>query len=394
MLAIVVMSIGGCSSEKAVSSPTSISPQTSSPGVPAPRGDLYTPPTPLDAAEPGTLIWAEKVDLPLNPPATVWRMLYHSRNRTDGDIAVSGFAVVPTAAAKGAARPIYAWAHGTAGLGDQCAPSRNVRDKLPPFGGQLVERGAVLVATDYEGLGTPGIPTQNDGVAEGRAVLDSVRAAQELPNVAKIGEVVLAGHSQGGAAVLFASEIAPKYAPELKLIGTIALAPSAELPALADYLATSAAKGLILIGASGFRASYPDFDVSSILTPAAVEDLERVESECVDETFSRYENAVPGDVAKRPPSSVHDVNELLIANSPGAGATSVPVFIGHGTADEQVPVALSERLHTKYCDRGLTMTRKTYDGIDHDGVIDAAAEDLLTYIDSRYAHKQVATDCP
>src|SRR5689334_8556371 len=94
LLVLAVITAGGCGSEKAVSSSTSSAApttrQTPSTGVLAPDGDLYTPPSPLEAAEPGTLIWAEKVDLPLNPPATVWRMLYHSRNGSDRDIAVSG----------------------------------------------------------------------------------------------------------------------------------------------------------------------------------------------------------------------------------------------------------------------------------------------------------------
>ena len=52
--------------------------------------------------------------------------------------------------------PIMAFAAGTSGLGDQCAPSRVLGGAalglLPPgLWGQ-----AVVVATDYEGLGTPG----------------------------------------------------------------------------------------------------------------------------------------------------------------------------------------------------------------------------------------------
>ena len=93
--------------------------------------------------------------------------------------------------------------------------------------------------------------------------------------------------------MLFASEMASQYAPELDLIGAIALAPRAELPDLSDHLATSPAKGLVLIGAAGLRAAHPELDVWSILTPTAVEDLARVESECVDATVSRYENIAP-----------------------------------------------------------------------------------------------------
>jgi hypothetical protein len=139
---------------------------------PAPRGDRCQPPRPLPRRPPGTLIWAQRLPLPLTPAATVWRILYHSRSHTGKDIAVSGLALVPATAAPAGKRPVYAWAHGSVGQPDRCAPSRDLRDNLPPYGGQLVARSVALVATDYQGLGTPGEPTTYDGVAEGHAILD------------------------------------------------------------------------------------------------------------------------------------------------------------------------------------------------------------------------------
>ena len=197
---------------------------------------------------------------------------------------------------------MYAWAHGTVGLGDQCAPSHDVRENLPPYGGQQLERGAVLVATDYEGLGTPGVPTSTVAVAEGHAVLDSIRAVAELPNVGPLGDVVLAGHSQGGRAALFAAEIAPKYAPELHLVGAAALAPGVELPALVDYLVASPGTGIVLIGAIGLQAGYPDLDLSTVFTPTAIADIPRVETECVDATVARYQSVTTNDVIRQAPS--------------------------------------------------------------------------------------------
>ena len=271
--------------------------------IASPPGDFYAPPDPLPEEPAGTLIWAEEVGgIDLNPPATVWRILYHSRSEQDRDIAVSGFALVPTAPAPEGDRAVYGWAHGTVGQGDQCAPSHEVRDNLPPYGGQQVERGAVLVATDYEGVGTPGVPTTTDGVAEGHTVLDSVRAVAALPDVGPIGDVVLAGHSQGGVAVLFAGELAPTYAPELDLVGIVALAPGGELPTLADAVDDSPYRGLVLIGASGMRAGHPDLDLSTVLTPDALADLPRVESECLDATIGRYQDD-PGGVTTRPPAA-------------------------------------------------------------------------------------------
>src|SRR4051794_17671285 len=356
-------------------------PSGSSGSVGSPPDDFYQPPAPLQAAPPGTLIWAEEVDgLELTPPARVWRILYHSRDEQNRDIPVSGFAIVPSDAAPDDGRDVYAWGHGTVGLGDQCAPSHEIRDNLPAYGGQQVERGTVLVATDYQGLGTPGVPTHANGIDEGRAILDSVRAVQSLPGVGAIDEVVLAGHSQGGQAVLFAGEIAPRYAPELKLVGIVALAAGVELPDLTRSLAQGPLKGAVLIGAAGLRAAYPDVDLSAVLTPAAIADLPLVESECVDDTIQRYEEVPIGDVFIQFPDMDPEINQLLTQNSPGSAAIAEPVFLGHGTADEQVPIVLTEQVLQKYCALGVHVTRHTYESVDHMGVLDAAADDVLAFI--------------
>ncbi|MEJ7703119.1 MAG: hypothetical protein WKF47_05470 [Geodermatophilaceae bacterium] len=63
--------------------------------------------------------------------------------------------------------PLVAFAHGTAGLGDQCAPSTNGIEKvlyLDPF----IEAGYAVVALDFAGLGTDGIPGFLIGESEGQ----------------------------------------------------------------------------------------------------------------------------------------------------------------------------------------------------------------------------------
>jgi hypothetical protein len=63
-------------------------------------------------------------------------------------------------------------------------------------------------------------------------VLDAARAAQQLPGVGAGGRVLLAGHSEGGHAPLWAAELAASYAPQLQVAGVAALAPGADLPEL------------------------------------------------------------------------------------------------------------------------------------------------------------------
>ncbi len=54
--------------------------------------------------------------------------------------------------------PVLSWAHGTVGLGDACAPSRNPRSQRDAnYLGHWLSQGYAVVATDYIGLGTPGV---------------------------------------------------------------------------------------------------------------------------------------------------------------------------------------------------------------------------------------------
>lgn len=364
--------------------------------TPSAAARFYRLPHLLPRRPAGTLIRAEKVPLPLNPPATVWRILYHSRSVSGQDIAVSGFAVVPTSAAKGV-RPVYAWAHGSSGQADRCAPSRDVRDNLPPYGGQLVVRNAVLVATDYQGLGTPGEPTPYVGVAEAHAILDSIRAAKQLRGVGRIGPVVIAGQSQGGGAALWAAQLARTYAPRLDLRGVVALAPAAELTTIVRSLGKppfSAYLGEALWAVDGLKAAYgARLDVRHLLTPAARTDLSRVAKECEQQTIARWRGRSLHAVFARDPLSVRPLAELLEENSPGGSDPHVPIFLGQGSRDQMIPQRVVSELETRYCRLGANVTRRVYAGADHDGVIDAASNDVLSWIASQVHGRPTPTSC-
>src|SRR5690606_37264646 len=50
---------------------------------------------------------------------------------------------------------IVAWAHGTTGVADKCAPSRQGLQGTEYLLQMLLAKGYVVVAPDYEGLGEP-----------------------------------------------------------------------------------------------------------------------------------------------------------------------------------------------------------------------------------------------
>lgn len=184
----------------------------------------------LKRAKPGDVfhIYPQIGGAPEN--ARAFRIIYRSTGAAGEPIAVSGTVIYPNAPAPAGGRNVIAWAHYTTGVSSRCAPTLlpNLSGTIPGLESML-DRGYVVVATDYEGLGVAGVHAYLVGNSEAQAVLDSVRAARHLTGARATRRFAVWGHSQGGHAALFSGELASSYAPELQLVGIAAAAPATYL---------------------------------------------------------------------------------------------------------------------------------------------------------------------
>src|ERR1700727_1388494 len=133
---------------------------------------------------PGTLISAEAMaDAPEG--ARAYRIVYWSTGLDGKPVEVSGVVIAPGGSPPPGGRPIVAWAHPTTGVVSRCAPSL-ARVFFASIQGlrAMLDRGYVVAATDYPGLGTPEVHPYLVGTSEAHAVLDSVRAARAIPEAA------------------------------------------------------------------------------------------------------------------------------------------------------------------------------------------------------------------
>lgn len=361
----------------------------------APDDDLYALADDFEPGEPGEVIALQEVEV-AGLDATVLRVLYHSESIQGDDIAVSGIIAYPPGA-PGTDRPVLSWAHGTTGIADECAPSKDpdlgsIDDLAKPF----LERDMVFVATDYEGLGTPGRHPYIAGVSEGRGTLDIVRAAHNLADRTGAGrEVVIWGHSQGGHAALFANQIAQEWAPELEVVGTVAGAPPSQLPLLAAALRDSPFRFYLGMVAAGWAAAYTDADPALVLSPLGLETLDLVDEGCTAELATAWSDVPYEDLVAADPAEVEPWAGLLVENDPGHSIGASPVLIIHGESDEQIPVVSSELLLATMCEVGQVVERRTYPGQSHAGVIGPSLDDMLTWIDARIEGAPVANpSCP
>ena len=179
---------------------------------------FYVPPSPLAPGRHGDVIWARPLTTAAALPhaAENWLVLYHTTSVDGRDVAVSGTVAVPAGTMPADGWPVISWAHGTTGDAPACTPSLDDANApehwyLGPVDALLdsyVAHGYAVVQTDYEGQGTPGVHPYLVGVAEGRDVVDMVRAARGVnPRIGR--RFVVMGHSQGGQSALFATSLAP-----------------------------------------------------------------------------------------------------------------------------------------------------------------------------------------
>lgn len=338
-----------------------VGPTIGHPDIPSPG--LYEPPS-LRGDEPlGSILRSEPLRAPEGIRARA--VLYVSTGLNVARTAVSGIVLAPDLTPPEGGRPVLAWAHFTVGQADLCAPSRaGVTGDLIDVAQPFLRDGYVVVATDYEGLGTPGPHPYIVGLSEGRSVLDSVRAARQLPGWGGGNDVAILGLSQGGHAALWAAELAPTYAPELNVAAIVAVAPAADLAAIARWTygpdATPAAwLNAVMVLAAWHEVYGLPLDI--VLTAKAQELATAIQSNCPEASMAPSEQPLASD-----PSVVPGWREQIEANTPGAARATAPILIVQGTADEQVPIQTTLTAVRRLRAAGDCVQLRIIDGGDHE----------------------------
>ncbi len=393
--------LAGCASSSASGPATAVVAASS------PSSAFYTPPSPLPAAAPGTLIRSVRVTgVPGVPTgATVWRILYHSTTIYGADVAESGYVIAPAAPAPAGGYPVIAWAHGTSGFAAPCGPSLFTRSGGGPYLLPSLDRylraGYVVSAADYQGLGvSDGVHPYLLGASEGRSVLDATRATSQLAGLHTGRDVIIYGHSQGGHAALFAAELAPAYAPDLHVVGVVAAAPATGLSTLIAIVGTPAGAQFLPYSVPtswAWTQTYHDLPVSSVFTPAGAQFAStEVTRGCSDQVAAAIasHHLQPQQVFASGASSDLFVLSHARANDPGNVVTNVPMLVVQGTADGTVPPALTDTyVTTKACPIGDAVQYLHVPGATHGSVVFVAAPTIVAWMDARLAGSPAPTTC-
>jgi alpha-beta hydrolase superfamily lysophospholipase/uncharacterized membrane protein HdeD (DUF308 family) len=369
-------------------------------GIPEPD-DFYTPPADLPA-EPGVLLRAEPFTASIPEGTQAWRMLY-TTTREEGVPAVASGVVMVPATRTAEPLPLISWAHGTSGFAVGCAPSILPDTFVSPdyyvVQQALVQQGWAVVATDYVGLGTAGPHPYLVGEGEARSVLDATRAARQLADISLSSETVVWGHSQGGHAALWTSQLAPTYAPDVGVIAVAAMAPAANLPALVESLLTLSVGSLF--GAyvlEAYSQIYPDVTYEEVVLPRSQVLVKEIAYRCLHEPafdVSLVQALLLGaDIWKGDPMD-GPMGPYLQQNVPSS-AIDVPVLIAQGLADQLIHPEAQASYVQERCAMGTEVEYRTYPGLNHNPLVEegsALVPELMQWTQDRLDGKPATSTC-
>lgn len=350
-------------------------------------GDFYTPPAPLPDVAAGSIVRSEPsrlaVSIPGAPqavPASATRIMYRSSDTDGAPAAVVGTYLAPAAPWNGPGpRPLIAFAGGSKGQGDQCAPSKLLTTLIeyePPLDVMvefdvvalysLLARGMAVVMTDYHGLGTPAVHDLLNRKAQAYALLDAARAARALPGngLAPDAPVLLYGYSQGGSAAAAAAELRGSYAPELDVRGAYVGAPVVDAVSFIRYndgrphMAPTFAWML-----NGIAADYPDTRpaLDTALDGTATAILREAQGKCavVDGLAQQHPNTTQWTAGGEPLATVIERTPVLAhafgEQSIGHGAPSMPVLVASSRTDDGTPYDTVRAAVAQWCGTGASV---------------------------------------
>jgi alpha-beta hydrolase superfamily lysophospholipase len=364
---------------------------------PPPPGAFYRPPSPLPQKPPGTIIRSEPLSgLPASERG--WRILYLSTSYNGKPTAVSGLVIVPSQPASHP-RHVVAFANGTVGVASNCALSIQGARYLSALHGlhSYLAAGDAAIMTDYQGLGTPGPHPYLVGKVEGEDVLDSVRAAHNLQAAHAGTTFAVTGPSQGGHAALFAGQLAPTYAPDLRLVGVAASAPPTDLKELFRLRAEGTFGRVLAAYALEAWSQVYHHDLETILTPVARPIVRRMVRLCLHNQtqalgFLPLSTLLKIGYLRSPPWHTEPWKTLLQQNTPGASRIPAPVFIAQGGADALVHPPITAAFARHLCGMGEKVEYRVYPGVPHDAGAESAP-DIVRWIADRFAGKPPPSTC-
>jgi len=398
---IVLLAEAGCDRSKQPSSESSATPtpQTLRRSITAHAPDaFYDPPSDMPR-KPGELLRSESLkDVMLPAGMRGWRILYATSIDDNTPATAVATVFAPTDPPAGPC-PVIAWEHATTGLLQKCMPSLlSMTTRGVLWCNRIVMSGWVVVSTDYSFAEKGGPHPYLIGEGEARAVLDSVRAARQMPELTLDKRMVIWGYSQGGHAALWSGIVGPGYAPDLEILGLAAIAPPANIEKnLAMNVEADKRFGPYL--ALSYSRFYPDITFEQAIRHEALDAARQIVNLCCFLPPEDQERIAALSATFEGPALATSSNKALqarVEQNTADGLITAPVVIAQGLSDTVVPSSVTDAYVEERCAAGQRLEYWTFAGRDHFTMFQPGTpieELLIKWTKARFANELQASGC-
>lgn len=380
---------------------------------PLPSHDpFYSHPGSLAKLAPGTVLRTRPVSIAESgnaTPVTATQVLYRTTGQLGQPTATVATVIRPAfrAALRAAAPRLVAYQTAYDALGSQCDPSYTLRGGNPGYRTAQAEEqlilayaaaGDVVVVPDYEGERLD----WGAGQESGYGTLDAVRAAEHLLRLAASRTPVgMVGYSGGSIATDFAAELAPRYAPQLDIVGTAEGGVPAHYFHNMSYVNGSSdwsgvIPAVLVSLARAYRVSFRPY-----LSRYGIKVAHQVSRECINSFAAGYPGLTIQRLLRpryRNYRRIHDLvaigDHMIMGRT---GTPREPMYIGvgdsDGTGDGIMVTADVRALAHAYCARGTSVQLSVFSGQPHTAAAVPFEVGAMRFLTRRLAGLPVADGC-
>lgn len=376
---------------------------------PLPSDDtFYDAPADLVDLAPGEIVRTRQVRLAflgLVPQRglSAWQLAYRSSDLHGmAEVAVTTV-MLPRRRADGP-RQLLSYQCAIDAVADRCFPSYALRSgarawgALPQFEltimGLLIKRGYALSIPDHEGrAGNFAAPRE-----PGHRVLDGIRAALSFTQLGldDATDVGLFGYSGGGMASAWAAEMAPLYAPELRLVGAVLGSPVGDPGEAFIKLNGGLYAGLPALVVSGLQHIYPGL-AKVIMEHAHADGIARLQAlqrmstvaavvRLAFDDFDDYLDAPLADVLGTP-AVLHVFEDLRL----GTRIPTCPLLVLQGVHDRIIDVRDVDAQVEKYFAGGAQVHYVRDRASDHATLMILGLPRMLDWLQARFEGREAQT---
>lgn len=332
---------------------------------PPSRDPFYRPPADLASLKPGAIIRSRTVQIDDAPLAAfgvhAYQLLYRTEGNAGQAVAAATTVIVPRGARPKGGRQLVSLEDAENSDSSTCAPSYQLRTggtnsfidaELSGVTTEL-EAGRDIVVHDALGPESEFLATG----MEGHATLDSLRAVEDFRPAELNGtrtRIGLVGYSEGAHQAVAAAQLAPRYAPELRIVGVAAGGvPVGNVQSL-SYLAESAPANVLQV-MTGINRAFPALDWPALLNAKGRAASAQMSTCNVVEVLNGPSGPMSAWTKAPNVFGVPRVEKVLSENALGHRTPSAPLYVFIGTQDEEISKPALDALVRRYCAAGATV---------------------------------------